>query len=340
MKRMRLRYDGVCWRCAGDLGAGTSAWWDGVAKRVTCVPCHQVGSAADAPAVPVGEQAALVPPGIEPSHPAIAAPGPDDIVDHVPAPGAGRGPVPPAPTTAPPVAHPAIEPLPAEQPAAPAELDRGVPGASARAERARRSAKREDGIRTRHPKVGGLILALSDDPTSTKVWDQGAVGEERVGADLEAARIRGIEVLHDRRLPRSKANIDHLVIAPAGIWVIDAKRYLSGKLERRDVGGWFTTDLRLYVGDRDKTSLVDGVQKQIDKVRGSLADTRFEAVPVHGALCFVEVRHGWFAKPFELRGIAVTWRKHLLAPMLAPVIVDEADRDVLTRHLASWFRPS
>ena len=93
-------------------------------------------------------------------------------------------------------------------------------------------------------------------------------------------------------------------------------------------------------GRATAASLADGVQKQIDKVREALVGTRFEGVPVHGALCFVEVRHGWFAKPFELRGIAVTWRKHLQAPMFAPAIVDEADRQALTRHLASWFRPA
>lgn len=62
--------------------------------------------------------------------------------------------------------------------------DRGTPRAGARAERQRRSTKREERVRTKHPKVGGFLLAITDDPTSTKVWDQGAVGEEKVGAHL------------------------------------------------------------------------------------------------------------------------------------------------------------
>ena len=215
--------------------------------------------------------------------------------------------------------------------------ERGVPGASARAERLRRSSKREERVRTRHPKLGGAILALSDDPSSTKVWDQGAVGEERVGSFLEAARDQGVEVLHDRRMPGSRANIDHLVIAPSGVWVVDAKRYLGGRLECRNKGYWRHPDLRLYVGGRDKTSLLDGVQKQVDAVTASLAGTGFAEVPVRGALCFVEIELGWFAKPFTLRGISVTWRKHLLAPMLAPAAIDEATRLALTHHLAKRF---
>lgn len=43
-------------------------------------------------------------------------------------------------------------------------VDGGVAGASARREGERRSAKRESRIRDAHPHLGGLILALSDDP--------------------------------------------------------------------------------------------------------------------------------------------------------------------------------
>lgn len=46
-------------------------------------------------------------------------------------------------------------------------VDPGIPAASARCEFERRRATREDRIRARHPKLGGFILALSDDPQST-----------------------------------------------------------------------------------------------------------------------------------------------------------------------------
>lgn len=59
----------------------------------------------------------------------------------------------------------------------------------------------------------------------------------------------GIRVLHDRRVPGTRGNIDHLVVAPAGIFVVDAKRY-DGLIRVRDVGGLFKTNERLYVGRR------------------------------------------------------------------------------------------
>lgn len=48
------------------------------------------------------------------------------------------------------------------------------------------------------------------------------------------------------------------MIAPAGIFVVDAKDY-QGSLEIRDLGGWFHADERLYVGGRDRSKLADNM---------------------------------------------------------------------------------
>lgn len=104
-------------------------------------------------------------------------------------------------------------------------VDVGSPGASARREFERRQGKREVIIRSKHPKIGGLILALSSDPQSTKAWDVGAVGEERVGTRLNELASESLRVLHDRRIPGSRANIDHIAVAATGVYVIDPKRY-------------------------------------------------------------------------------------------------------------------
>lgn len=309
---IRIRWPGTCATCGTEVPARSHAWWDHEAKALTCLTCRPDPEAADG-ATPVTEP--------------VAAPV--------------------APLVAEPVADPVVEPVvglaPEQVPERVKPVDRGVPGRSARAEGERRSAKREERIRAKHPRIGGLVLAVTDDPTSTKVWAQGAVGEERIGAFLEQARPQGIEVLHDRRVPGSRANIDHLVVAPSGIWVVDPKRYLSGRLERRDVGGWRRTDLRLFVGNRDKTKLVDAMNRQVQLVRGVLARSPHADVAVHGVLCFVDTEIGFFTKPFTIDGVLVTWRKRLLAPMLevggAPEL-DEATRASVVRHLAERFRPA
>src|SRR4051794_34727905 len=84
--------------------------------------------------------------------------------------------------------------------AAPLEPDTGVAGASARREHQRRKAAPEKRIRTKYPRLGGLILALSDEPQSTDAWQRGAIGEERLAEWLKELP-PSVRVLHDRRIP-------------------------------------------------------------------------------------------------------------------------------------------
>jgi hypothetical protein len=88
---------------------------------------------------------------------------------------------------------------------------------------------------------------------------------------------------------------------------------LCGKVRRIDKGGWFSTDLRLYVGRRDCTRLVHGMAKQVDAIRTALGETvvREFSVNVRSALCFVGAEWSLFAKPFELSGVWIGWPKPL-----------------------------
>ena len=162
-------------------------------------------------------------------------------------------------------------------------VESGTAGASARRELERRKAKREQRIRTKHPKLGDLMLAVSDEQQSTTAWDFGALGEERLGNGLDRLASDTLRLLHDRRIPRSKANIDHLAVTASGVYVIDAKKY-RGRPHLKIEGGLIRPRVeRLLVGSRDCTKLVDGVLKQVDVVHGLLDDD----VPVHGVLCYV-----------------------------------------------------
>lgn len=147
--------------------------------------------------------------------------------------------------------------------------------------------------------MGRLAAALTAKPKitpesqTTANWRVGAEGERLVGEVLKG--VRGIEVLHDRLIPGSRANIDHLVVGPSGVFVIDAKKY-TGKLEARDVGGMFRHDPRLYVKGRDRTKLVDGVRHQIEVVRTTLGD-EFAGVAIRGVLCFIGVEWPLLRRP-------------------------------------------
>ncbi len=137
-------------------------------------------------------------------------------------------------------------------------------------------------------------------------------------------------LLSDRRVPRTRGDIDHIAIAASGVWVIDAKHY-TGRVEPRDKGGWFRTDWRLYVDGRDKTKLVDALDWQIAVVEKALSG---EEVPIHAALCFVGANWGLFSKPFQHAGVWVTWVAKLADIILEPGPLGEDEVQAVAAKLA------
>jgi hypothetical protein len=114
----------------------------------------------------------------------------------------------------------------------------GSAGGSARREFERRRHARERRVRERHPRIGGFLLAITEEPQSTRAWDTGAQGERLVGGRLDALVGHDLAVLHDRRIPRTRANIDHVVVSRHGVFVVDAKKY-KGRPALRVEGGLF-----------------------------------------------------------------------------------------------------
>lgn len=240
----------------------------------------------------------------------------------------------PAPARAAEVSEP--EPEPTAQPE-PAPIAPGTAGSSARREYERRSARREARIRDAHPRLGGLILALTDEPQSTRAWARGARGEEMLAAGLGNLAAKGVLLLHDRRIPRTRANLDHLAVTTNGVHVIDAKRY-AGRPSLRVEGGVIRPRVeRLVVGSRDCTKLVEGMHKQTGLVRTALDDAGLTGVVVHGALCFVEADWPLFGGSFVIDGVAVLWPKKLGERLLAPGTLTAQDVNAAHRALALAF---
>lgn len=207
-------------------------------------------------------------------------------------------------------------------------------GASANAEYQRRKAKDEAATRAAWGKLGGIAVALTPERSSTRVWATGAIGEEIVGAKLDAIASDKIRVLHDRRIPKSKANIDHIVVTPGGVWVIDTKRYVDTRIEKRVEGGLFSPRVEKLWVRGDKTSLVTGMTKQV-----ALVEAAVPGVPVKGVLCFVDGDWAWFADPFTVSDVLVLWPKKLVQLLSKD---QSGDVDVAAVHdtLARTFRPS
>jgi hypothetical protein len=112
----------------------------------------------------------------------------------------------------------------------------------------------------------------------TQAWRRGATGERRTARLLGPLERRGWAVLHDLAIPGSAANIDHLVIGPGGVIVVDSKRY-RGRL-RLDRQGMVWHGRRLLVSALRR---VLWAADQADEVL-AIADIQVAAVvAVHGA---------------------------------------------------------
>ena len=181
------------------------------------------------------------------------------------------------PQTPDPSARPPVAALPDTVQGSPAS----AAGASAQLMYEQKHRRREAEIDQKWGRLSGVVKFLSDDPQSTKAWAKGSEGERKLAAHLVRTVGDRAVMLHDRRIPGSRANIDHLVVAASGIWIIDAKSY-KGRVEQRDVGKWLKTDNRLYVNGRDQTKLVGGLARQINAVLEAIADadTSSQCCPV------------------------------------------------------------
>lgn len=139
----------------------------------------------------------------------------------------------PAPTPAPPPAS--AEPLP---PVAQPWLDLAEtpPGAAAR--------KQAEAARAAAP-VKTVLARILGVHTDERAWRLGAVGEERVAAQLakvarEDPRWR---FLHAIPVGRRESDIDHLVVGPGGVFTINAKHHPGAAI-------WVGGDTLLVNGQR------------------------------------------------------------------------------------------
>jgi len=126
--------------------------------------------------------------------------------------------------------------------------------------------------------VAGWWLRLRPS-ADTRAWRRDAAGERRTARLLAPLERRGWAVLHDLAIPGSPANIDHLVIGPGGVLVIDSKQY-RGRL-RLDNYGMLWRGRHLLVSTLRKTRWE---ADQADEILG-IADIQVPAiVAVHGAI--------------------------------------------------------
>jgi hypothetical protein len=71
-----------------------------------------------------------------------------------------------------------------------------------------------------------------------RTWQRGAHGERRTARLLGRLTRDGFVVFHDLAVPGSPANVDHLVIGPSGVFVIDSKQWTGSVHQGADGLAW------------------------------------------------------------------------------------------------------
>ncbi len=194
-------------------------------------------------------------------------------------------------------------------------MDEGQAGASARREFERRRRERDAAIAGAHPLLQDAFRTSARGARNVAAWDKGSEGERIVGRaldDLAFADPR-IRLLHDRAMPSGSGNIDHIAVAPTGVYVIDAKHY-AGRPRVETRGSGATETRRFFVDRDDRTALIDGVRWQVMAVEEVLT---VPGVAVNGVLCFVaaewSIRNGLLVD-----GVGVTSPERLTMLLSSP----------------------
>lgn len=229
-------------------------------------------------------------------------------------------------------------PTAADEVPSPDPIDLGTAGRSARDRYDRLMAKRETELEGRWGKrVGGWINRFAAEPQSIAAWGIGAKGEELLANALLA--VPGLIVLHDRRVQGTKGNIDHIVIAPAGVFVVDAKHY-QGMIELRNYGWFLRPDWRLTVGRRDKSKLARDMGWQVDAVTAALTEAGVDPVPViQPVLCFIDGSWPFFGAPDSFEGVLLESERSLVKRLVEPVRLHPAAIESIARAIATAIPP-
>ncbi|MEX2290273.1 MAG: nuclease-related domain-containing protein [Mycobacteriales bacterium] len=174
--------------------------------------------------------------------------------------------------------------------------------------------------------VRTLLARVLGVHTDERAWRVGAKGEETVGRELERLG-EAWTVVHDVPVGERGANIDHVVVGPAGVFTVNSKWH-AGK------GIWVGGDVVMVDGHRQP--YVRNARHEARRASRLLSAAYGAPVPVLGIVAILA--QGWTVREQPRDGEVLvttprTARKHL-QKLPARYAVHEVDR------LALWARRS
>jgi hypothetical protein len=145
----------------------------------------------------------------------------------------------------------------------------------------------------------------------TAAWRRGAAGERKTARQLRRLHRHGYVSFHDVAVPGSRTNIDHLVVGPTGLFVVDSKQY-RGRVHQ-------TPDGLVWHDHYPMTGIIQTVRWEADQVSQALA----VGVPVTPLLCVHGATVAWDG--LIAGGVAVVPARRLRSALGADHLLAPAD---------------
>jgi hypothetical protein len=159
----------------------------------------------------------------------------------------------------------------------------------------------------------------------TRAWRDGARGERATARLLRRLGRHGVAVFHDVAIPGTPANADHVVVGPAGVVLVDSKRY-TGRV-------WQGPDGRVW----HNQSSMDRPLRSLRMECAAIAELL--GVPVRPLVCVHGAR-------IDVAGLAAGEVKIIPAGRLRAILTSPgpqhspADVAALAAHAHTMLRPA
>ena len=153
---------------------------------------------------------------------------------------------------------------------------------------------------------------------------RGAAGERRTARRLDRLARDGYVVFHDLAVPGSPANVDHLVIGPTGVFVIDSKQW-TGQVRQSNDGLVWHNHYRL-----DRT--LETVRWEAETLGRLLGLPAAPLLCVHGAHI---QQAGLYA-----HGVAIVPADRLRSALGHDQVLTDADVELLAATAWTSLRPA
>jgi hypothetical protein len=157
-----------------------------------------------------------------------------------------------------------------------------------------------------------------------RAWQRGATGERHTARVLDRLGRDGYVVFHDLAMPHSPANLDHLVVGPSGVFVIDSKQWIGQVHQSADGLVWHDH----YRLDRTLAT----IRWQAETLGRLLGVPVAPLVCVHGA----QIQHSGL----HAQGVAVVPATLLRSALGNDQVLSEVDVELLAATARMRLRPA